>query len=130
MKKQLILLLAISALSFTACEKDDVRPLEKITVPPKTTETVKPIVITSFYPASAKTGAEVAIYGENFGQNITDNYVTLNGWESEILHVPHSGMVLIRVPYHLMPGDYSISVHANGLTGTSANTFKVIDPKF
>lgn len=129
MKKQLILLLAISALSFTACENDDVKPMEKITVPPKTSVPVKPVKITSFYPESAKTGAEIAIYGENFGKTISENYVTFDGWDAEVLQVPYEGMVLVRVP-SLAAGDYTVSVNANGLTGTSSKALKVIDPKF
>jgi hypothetical protein len=128
MKKQLILLMTVSALSFTACEDTGVEPGEKFPVPPKTTETVKPIVINSFYPESAKTGAEVAIFGENFGNDIKENYVTINGWESEIVTVSYSGMILIKVPNYLRPGDYAISVHAHGQTGTSEKTFKVLDP--
>jgi hypothetical protein len=124
MKKQLILLMTVSALSFTACEE----PIECDPKPQETSVLVKPIVINSFYPESAKTGAEVAIFGENFGNDIKENYVTINGLESEILTVSYSGMILIRVPYYLMPGDYAISVHAHGQTGTSEKTFKVLDP--
>jgi hypothetical protein len=128
MKKHLILLLAISVFPFIACDRDDdVLPLahsEDFTPPPNTSHKIKPVSITSFYPESVKSGAEVAIMGENFGQSISDNYVTINGWESEIL-----SMVMIRVPLHLSPGEYQISLHAKGQTSTATTPLEIIGPK-
>jgi hypothetical protein len=123
MKKPLILLLAFFTLSLVACDEKPPKPIIKAVE-------FKPITINSFFPESVKRGAEIAIYGENFGKTISENYVTLDGWDAEILQVPYNGMVLIRVPTYLAPGDYTISLNANGLTGTSSKSLKVIDPKF
>jgi hypothetical protein len=133
MKKHLILLLAISLFPFIACDRDDddlpLKNSESFTPPPNTTHQIKPVLITSFYPESVKNGAEVAIMGENFGQSITDNYVTINGWESDILSMPREGMIMIRVPLHLSPGEYQISLHAKGQTSTATTPLEIIGPK-
>jgi hypothetical protein len=132
MKKSLILLFTISIIPFVACDRDDeilpLIPRENVTSPANTSQQYKPVIITSFYPELVKGGAEVAIFGENFGQRITDHYITINGWELEILNIPREGMVMIRVPLHLPPGDYPISLHTNGQTGTSATPLKIIGP--
>ncbi|CAN5179266.1 hypothetical protein BH23BAC1_BH23BAC1_48660 [soil metagenome] len=123
MKKPLILLLAVFTFSLVACDEEPPNPTKKTAVEPKL------ITITSFSPESVKSGAEIAIYGENFGKTISENYVTFDGWDAEVLQVPYEGMVLVRVP-SLAAGDYTVSVNANGLTGTSSKALKVIDPKF
>lgn len=133
MKTYLILLLAITLFPFIACDRDDkvlpLTPTENFTPAPRTSHQIKPVIISSFYPELVKGGGEVAIMGENFGQSITDNYVTINGWESEILSMPREGMVMIRVPLHLSPGEYHISLHANGQTGTATTPLEIVGPK-
>ncbi|CAN5518141.1 hypothetical protein BH23BAC1_BH23BAC1_15220 [soil metagenome] len=134
MKKQLILAFALSTLLLSACEELPLEP--NFTPKSEKANTFKAINITSFYPESAISGSEIAIYGENFGATITDNFVTFNypgseetetGWSSELIQVPHAGMVLIRIPQNLNPGEYTISLHSNGQTSRSKKPFKIIN---
>lgn len=116
MKKQCILALAFSTFALFACEEEPV-----VNTTPHAA--IAP-AINSFYPESSVCGAEVILSGENFGVSIADNYVTFNGAYAEITGVG-SGMVKVKVPMNLLPGDYTINLSANGLTGTSAKVFKV-----
>ncbi|WP_373496361.1 IPT/TIG domain-containing protein [Aquiflexum sp.] len=134
MKKQLILALAFFTLLISACEEMTGEPI--FTPESNMSQTLKPISISSFNPVSAISGSEIAIYGENFGASITDNYVTFNypganetetGWASEVVQVPHTGMVLIRLPQNLNPGEYTISLHFDGQTTRSNKPFKIIN---
>jgi hypothetical protein len=128
MKKQLFLALTFSTILFSACEEISVQP-EIASTP------IKPISISSFLPASALGGSEVAIIGENFGATIAENYVTLNngisdvsGWGAEVIQVSHSGMILVRLPQFLSPGEYTIKVHSKGQSCNSPQKFMVLDP--
>ncbi|CAN5328748.1 hypothetical protein BH23BAC1_BH23BAC1_43780 [soil metagenome] len=122
MKKLLIFVFAICTLSFIACDNNDDEA-----VIPKTSESAPPVTITSIYPESAKSGTDVAIFGENFGETVTDNYVTLNGWDAEIVQVPYQGMVLVRIPLSLQPGNYTIRLSAHGQTCSAPKYLKVVE---
>lgn len=128
MKKQFIFYLSLVGLSLSACI-DNLMPSE-----PSTNEGI--LSIESFYPESAIGGSEIAIYGKNFGATIRNNYVTFNyngsdekqtGWASELILMPHTDMVLVRLPQHLYPGEYTISLHANGKTCHSKKPFRIIN---
>jgi hypothetical protein len=128
MKKHLIFAFIISAFIFTACDNDDdfVYPITAKVVNSKPMER---LLISSFSPESAEGGATIAIYGENFGKTVDDNFVTFSGWEVEVTHIPYEGLILVQVPLHLQPGDYQIYVSANGQTGNSDKIFKLITSK-
>jgi hypothetical protein len=117
MKKQLILVLAMSTILFTGCEEDNVNvtsPGSHAAVPN----------ISSFYPESGPGGSVVAIFGENFGASIADNQVTFNGMYSEVTQV-QPGTLIVRVPVNLSQGDYQINLSTQGQTVTSMTKFKV-----
>ena len=119
MKKQFVLVLAITTLSLTSCDEDP-------TVIPawKNDGGAKPIAITSFYPESGEGGIIVYIFGENFGASVSDSNVTFNGIYSEVLQV-RPGIVTVRVPLNLAQGDYEINLSARGQRVTSTTSFKV-----
>ena len=128
MKKQLIFALAFSTFLLNACDE----PVS----PEYVSEPAKPISISAFLPTSALTGSEVAILGENFGASTAENFVTLNngisdqsGWAAEIIQVTHSGMISVRIPHSLSPGEYTINVHSNGQSCSSKQKFLVLDTK-
>ena len=118
MKQTLILVLVIATLSFASCEEDYVKPAVPAQVPV--------LRISSFYPESGLPGSTVAVFGENFGTAISDNYVTFNGIRSEVTQV-QSGAIVLRVPLNLPQGDYHINVLARNQTVTSSDSFKVYD---
>jgi hypothetical protein len=117
MKKQLILVLTISALALTSCEEVDV---------PRTTtqRQVPPLSITSFYPASSPGGTEIMISGQNFGTTKANNYVSFNGNYAEVTQV-QLGLIMVLVPRNLSPGDYTISITAHGQTTSSERPFRI-----
>jgi hypothetical protein len=131
MKKQLILILTFSTFSFIACDRDN-DPLPVKNSQGNTSHVIvsapaSPVVITSFYPQIAKPGVELAIFGENFGQTISDNYVTLDGIVTQIVQIPYHGLILVCIPLNLAPGAYTIKVSANGQTGTSIKKLQVMN---
>ncbi len=121
MKKQFILVLALSTVSLLACEEEH----EAVNPEPNAATA---LIISSFSPETAACGAEVMISGENFGATMADNYVTFSGAYAEVTEVGH-GMLRVRVPLNLDPGDYIISLSANGRTAASTKAFKVINPR-
>jgi hypothetical protein len=128
MKKQLFLALIFTPLFISACEETTLYP-ELESTP------IKPISITSILPTSGLGGSEVAIMGENFGEAIADNYVTLSngipdqsGWAAEVIQVPHSGMIAVRIPQFISPGEYIIEVHSKGQSCDTLQKFTVLDP--
>lgn len=119
MKKLLILVFVIAALSLTGCD-DDTQDYPVAQSP----NPGAPPTISSFHPESGTGGIVVAIFGENLGPSIADNYVTFNGNYSEVVQV-QTGIIMVRVPENLPQGDYTINVITRGQTVTSAKAFKV-----
>ncbi len=119
MKKQLVLVLAITTLSLTSCNEDPT-----ITPPWNNDGGAKPITITSFYPMSGEVGIVVFIFGENFGTSASESNVTFNGIHSDVLQVQPE-KITVRIPQNLGQGDYEISLSARGQMVSSAMTFKV-----
>lgn len=115
MKNQFILGLAFLALSLSACE-------DSIVIPEVTPTPVSVLSINSVYPELAESGSHITIFGENFGASISDNYVSFSGafhgGVSEVLHV-QPGIIVTRVPLNLVPGEYTISLSANGQSCTT-----------
>lgn len=111
MKKQFVLGLAFLALSLSACEDDVIPPK------PSSSSPASILSIHSFYPEMAVSGSDLMISGENFGASIFDNNVTFNSAYSnalsEVKHV-EPGRIVTRVPEYLVPGEYTISISANG----------------
>lgn len=121
MKKQLILILAVTTFSLTGCEEDYVNPsFVKVLDSEQTLVTS----IRSFYPDSGAGGSVVTIFGENFGASISDNIVTFNGINSDILQV-QLGKIDVRVPLNLAQGDYRITLSTPSQSVTSSKAFKV-----
>lgn len=118
MKKELILVFVISTLSLIGCEEDYFAGNGAVSDP------VPVPTFSSFSPESGAGGVTVAIFGENLGQSISDNYVTFNGTYAEITQV-QSGIIIVRVPDNLPQGDYTINVITGGQTLASTKTFKV-----
>jgi uncharacterized protein (TIGR03437 family) len=122
MKKQLVLVLAITTLSITSCDEGAITPTWK------NDGGAKPINITSFYPESGAVGIVVSIFGENFGTSVSDSNVTFNGIYSDVLQV-QPGKITARVPLNLLQGDYEINLSVRGQKVTSATSFKVTGEK-
>ena len=121
MKKQIIIVLAISALGLASCEDD---PIEIKVGNPTSDGAQLPIAITSFYPESGDCETIVYLFGENFGGSISENSVMFNGMYSEVLQV-RPGKITVRVPMNLADGDYEISLTSLDQTVTSPKTFFV-----
>lgn len=121
MKKKFILVLVLSTVLLLACKKEYVLPEPDPEFIPAATPS-----ISSFYPGSAASGAIVAIFEENFGASMADNYVTFNGNDAELTQIG-IGMVVVRIPLNIAPGDYTITLTANRRIGNSTKAFKVVD---
>lgn len=123
MKKQLALVLTLTAFLMTACDDEPVRP--KWTPGPNPpTQIASPVRINSIYPNDGAPGITVAIFGENFGTSISDNYVTFDSVSADVLYVGH-GMLSVRVPMNLAEGSYAINVSANGQVASAPRMFQV-----
>ena len=125
MKKQLAFVLTLTAFLMTACDDEPVPTWKhdpNDTIPP-ITQTIPP-VINSVYPPAGASGSTVAIFGENFGTSISDNYVTFNSANADVLYVGH-GMLSVRVPLNLAEGTYAINVRANGRAASAPRMFRV-----
>jgi len=118
MKKQLVLVLAIATLSLNSCDEDAITPTWK------NDGGAKPVTINSFYPEAGESGIVVTIFGENFGESVSDSNVSFNGINSNVLQV-QPGKITVRVPLNLVQGDYEINLSARGQRVTSMMTFKV-----
>ncbi len=127
MQKQLALVLTLIAFLMTACEDKPVGPTGRHnpndTIPP-ITQTIPPVRINAIYPNAGPSGSTVAIFGENFGASTSDNYVTFDSTDAEILYV-REGMLSVRVPMNLAEGNYSINVSANGRVASAPRMFIV-----
>ncbi len=127
MQKQLALVLTLIAFFMTACEDEHVDPTggrnPNDTIPP-ITQTIPPVRINAIYPNAGPSGSTVAIFGENFGASTSDNYVTFDSTDAEILYV-REGMLSVRVPMNLAEGNYSINVSANGRVASAPRMFSV-----
>lgn len=119
MKKPIIIALALFTVSLLACEEDPFMSNSTPSLAPA-------ISIYSFYPEQGKGGDEIAITGENFGKLIGDNYVTFDATGSEIVRF-EPGVITVRVPATLTPGDYNIFLSANGSTVGAKKAFRVMD---
>ena len=128
MKKQFIFALSFFTIIVMACEEINPRvnyPSEPDNWP----------IVTAFNPEAAECGAEITIYGGNFGASVPENFVTFDSWGSEIhsgriaevTQVIQPGVLMVRVPMHLVPGDYSISLQAKGNSHQSEMIFKITD---
>ncbi len=122
MKKQLIFVLALSALPMFSCEEEPVIQSKDIISTPAVT-------ITGFYPESAASGATVTLFGANFSTTLTDNYVTFDGTSAAVIQA-YTGTIVVRVPENLAPGDYTISLSVLGQLSTAPHTFRVVDVRF
>ena len=120
MKKQLVVILAVTTLLLIGCDEYPFDPPVTYSVPAP-----EPI-ITSFYPETLVSGQPMVIFGENFGASLTDNYVTLNGEYAEVTHVQHGGVV-VRIPMNLSPGDYIIRLTVREKIATAAKSCTLIE---
>jgi IPT/TIG domain len=118
MKKQYVILFALPLFLAIACDDPQINP------EPPGLGTSQTVSISSFYPESGMRGATVAIFGENFGTSISDNYVTLGGMYAEITAV-QGGVIVVRIPMNLVDGNYLINLSTKGRTATSINTLNV-----
>ncbi len=115
MKKQVIVVLAATMFLLTSCDEETLRSSKPVPEP----------IITSFYPQTIVGGEPVVIFGQNLGESLTDNYVTLNGEYAEVTHVQH-GAVVVRIPMNLPPGDYTIRLTVRGESATATNSCRLI----
>ena len=121
MKKQLVLILTLSSLIMTACEED---PALNKSIPSGNVNAGSSPLINSFHPKSAKPGATVVIFGQNFGPAISDNDVTFDSAFAEIKEI-HSGTLIVTVPMHLSQGTYIINVSTRGARASAPEPFTV-----
>lgn len=83
-----------------------------------------PPTITSFAPTNGRPGDQVIITGTNFNLLLATNIVKFNGAIASVTYGSSTQLTVI-VPPNATSG--SISVTANGLTGTSVSIFTVFD---
>ena len=83
-----------------------------------------PPTITSFAPTNGRPGDQVIITGTNFNLLLATNIVKFNGAPASVTYGSSTQLTVI-VPPNATSG--SISVTANGLTGTSVLIFTVFD---
>ncbi|WP_162344287.1 IPT/TIG domain-containing protein [Cyclobacterium salsum] len=126
MKKQLILSLSFIAFCMNACVEVDPftdRKDEMVSLP----------AIYSINPSSAECGAEITLYGESFETSPSENFVTFDPWGSEahsgriaeVTNVLHAGMVMVKIPMNLAPGNYAITMMANGKSHRCGTPLKI-----
>lgn len=119
MKKQIAIVLTLTAFLISACNDDNaVRPVPQYTQPGLEPE------INSIYPNAGPSGSTVAIVGENFSPAISNNYVTFGPSYAEITYVGY-GILNFRVP-NLPDGDYEIKVTTNGHVSRAPQLFTII----
>ena len=127
MKKLLILISTFSVFCLNSCV--DTGPFEG----PNGELATQPAVY-SFNPSSAECGTEITLYGEHFETSPSENFVTFDPWRSEahsgriakVTKTPHAGMLVVSIPLNLAPGDYTISLMANGNSHSCDTPFKII----
>jgi uncharacterized protein (TIGR03437 family) len=122
MKKQLVLVLALTTLSLTSCDESVITPTWK------DDGSATPVSITSFYPEAGEVGTVVSIFGENFGTSVSECNVNFNGTSTDVLQV-QPGKITVRVPLSLVQGDCEINLSARGQKVTSITSFKVTGEK-
>ncbi|HLU88514.1 MAG TPA: IPT/TIG domain-containing protein [Cyclobacteriaceae bacterium] len=125
MKKQLIPALFLFTL-LVACE--EIEP----SIDHSTQAAAQP-AISAVVPESAECGAELTLYGDNFGTTVPDNFVTFDfsnsdphsGRIAEVTKVLNAGEITVRVPTGMAPGYYTISLHANGKTKSAETAIRI-----
>lgn len=120
MKKQIALVLTLAAFLISACNDENPVTPE----PPHPQPRPEP-VINSIYPSAGPSGSTVAIIGENFSPEISNNYVTFGPSYAEITYVGY-GILNILVP-NLPDGDYEINVTTEGHARTAPQMFTIIN---
>jgi hypothetical protein len=120
MKKQLTLILVFAVCAMTACDDNDPVVLGY------PTESLPKMVVSSVYPSEGRPGSTVVIFGENFGSSIEDHFVKFGAAYAEITDVGY-GTIYVKVPMNLQPGEYEISIIANGRLASAPRVFKVIE---
>jgi hypothetical protein len=126
MKKQIALVLTLVVSLLTACDNTDPGP----TTPPDVTPHISQVtVIRSVYPSVGTPGSTVAIFGENFGPTVSENYVTFDSVSADITYVGY-GVLNVRVPENLADGDYSINLNAEGRQTSAPSMFKVTNSPY
>ena len=121
MKKQIPLAFALMALLFSACND------ENSVIPGPPPPPAPEAIIRSVYPNAGAPGSTVAIFGENFGPTISENYVTFSSSTAEVTYVSE-GMLTVIVPT-IEDGDYEITVYTGGQVRRAPQMFTVITSK-
>ncbi len=117
MKKELIICLAFLGLSVSSCvDHLEHKPFNDA-IP----------TIESIYPEFAVRGSEIIIFGQNFGTDILENHVTINGIFTQITHVEPGRRVVAIVPNNLSAGENTLNLFAKGLY--CSHTCFVVDDK-
>ena len=124
MKKQITLVLTLVVSLMTACDNTDPAP-----APPFTDFPSQVTAIRSIYPSVGTPGSTVAIFGENFGPTISENYVTFDSISADITYVGY-GVMNVRVPENLSDGEYSINLSAEGRQTSAPQIFKVTGSQY
>ena len=124
MKKQIALVFALASLLFSSCNDED--PVSSIPTGNVTVLTPEP-GIRSVYPNAGAPGSTVAIFGENFGSTMSENYVTFASSTAEVTYASE-GMINVLVP-DLQDGDYEITVHTRGTVRRAPQMFSVFTNK-
>ena len=126
MKKQFILFLSFSVFFNNSC-------IEEGPYGENDLETAPLLAISGFSPSSAECGTEILLYGENFGTSNSENFITFDPWGSDahsgrIAEVKASlpGMLTVRIPMDLNPGDYQISLQVKGKASRTDQAFRLI----
>jgi hypothetical protein len=127
MKKRIIIVLSLATSFINACV--EVEPFNG-----RVNKTDAQLNISSFNPNAAACGSEITLIGENFGISISENFVTLDNWGSDlntgriakVTDASYPGRITVRIPMNLNPGDYYISLMVEGKSTRTEQPFKII----
>jgi hypothetical protein len=118
MKKQIVLALTLAAFLISACNDDN-----SVTPAPPYPQPGPEPIINSIYPNAGPSGSSVAIIGENFSPEISNNYVMFGPSYAEITYVGY-GILNIRVP-DLPDGDYEVNLTTGGQARRAPQIFTI-----
>jgi hypothetical protein len=124
MKKQITLVLTLVVSLMTACDNTD----------PVPNNNMKPVpspeaIIRSVYPSAGAPGSTVAIFGENFGPTISQNYVTFDSVSADVTYAGY-GILNVIVPENLADGSYTINLNTDGRMTSAPSIFTVTNSPY
>lgn len=95
-------MLMLITLCFTSCKDDDNQASGVF-------DPNKPVTITGFTPESLGGGADMVLYGDNFGNDISKIKVTLGGKDAKVIGVNNNSLYCL-MPMGAFDGDIQVSI--------------------